>query len=218
MRISAAIKKSFVAGLILITPLVVTLFILRILANWLLQFVNPVVQGTRLTQYTGNIEAVAQILAVVLIVTAITFLGYLAQKAVGQRMFGNVGRIVNFIPLVNTIYTSVRQVADSLVNRETAYESVVLVEYPRKNVYSIGLVTGKSPTAIEEFRDQEVYNVFLPHSPNPTAGRLVLLPADQIHETDMSVRHGMRLILTTGIGSDEEPSTLPELERVSSET
>lgn len=217
MWISAAIKKSFVAGLILITPLLVTLFILRILANWLLQFVNPVVQGTSLTQYTGNIEAVAQILAVVLIVIAITCLGYLTQKAVGQRMFGNVGRIVNFIPLVNTIYTSARQIADSLVSRETAYESVVLVEYPRKDVYSIGFVTGKSPPAIEEFRDQEVYNVFLPHSPNPTAGRLVLLPADQIHETDMSVRHGMRLTLTTGIGSDENPSTLPERERVSSE-
>jgi uncharacterized membrane protein len=218
MRIIAAIKNSFVAGLILITPLVVTLYILRILANWSLQLINPVVQGTRLTQYTANIEAVAQILAVVLIVAAITFLGYLAQKAIGQRMFGNVGRIVNVIPLVNTIYTSVRQVADSLVNRDTAYESCVLVEYPRENCYSIGLVTGNSPKAIDEFDDQEVYNVFLPHSPNPTAGRLLLLPADQIHETDMSVRQGMRLIVTTGIGSDTEPSAIPELQHVSSGT
>ena len=198
--------------MILITPLVITLFVLRILVNWSLQFVNPVVQGTRLFEYTANIEAVAQVLAAVLIVAAITLLGYLAQKSVGRHMFGNIGRIVNVIPLVNLIYASVRQVANSLVDRDTAYESVVLVEYPRKDVYSIGLVTGESPAAVEDFADQEVYNVFLPNSPNPTAGRLVLLPEDQIHEIDMSVRHGMRLVVTTGIGGEDDSVALPEVE------
>jgi uncharacterized membrane protein len=212
MRVSAVFKSSLVAGLILITPLVITLFVLRILVNWSLQFVNPVVQGTRLFEYTANIEAVAQVLAAVLIVAAITLLGYLAQKSVGRHMFGNIGRIVNVIPLVNLIYASVRQVANSLVDRDTAYESVVLVEYPRKDVYSIGLVTGESPAAVEDFADQEVYNVFLPNSPNPTAGRLVLLPEDQIHEIDMSVRHGMRLVVTTGIGREEGSVALPEVE------
>lgn len=212
MNLSGAVKGSFIAGLILITPLVVTLFILRMLVNWTLQFVNPVVREAGLIKYTGNIEAAAQILAVVLIVTAITLLGYLAQKSIGRQMFGNIGRVVNIIPLVNMIYASVRQVANSLVDRDTAYESVVLVEYPRKDVYSIGLVTGESPTAVEEFAGQDVYNVFLPNSPNPTGGRLVLLPSDQIHEIDMSVRRGMRLIVTTGMGSDIESASLPRLE------
>jgi len=212
MKYSAAVKSSFLAGLILLTPLVVTLYILRLLVNWSLQFVNPVVQGTRLTQYTANIEVVAQVLAVVLILGVITVLGYLAQQRVGREMFGNLGRVVNVIPLVSTIYVGVRQVANSLVDRDTAYESVVLVEYPRKNVYSIGLVTGESPTVAEDVAGQQLHNVFLPHSPNPTAGRLVLLPDDQIHEIDMSVRRGMRLIVTSGIGTDETPSTLPKLE------
>lgn len=210
MNISTAIKNSFIAGLILITPLVVTLYIVRLLVNWSLQFVNPVVQGTRLTQYTANIEAVAQLLALVLIVGTITVLGYIAQKRLGQQLLGNFGRIVNVIPLINTIYASVRQVANSLVDRDTAYESVVLVEYPRQDIYTIGLVTGESPPAVTDFVDQEVYNVFLPNSPNPTAGRLVLLPDDQIHEIDMSVRRGMRLIVTTGIGADEASEALPE--------
>lgn len=203
MRVSAAIKNSFVAGLLLITPLVVTVYVLRVLVNWSFQFVNPVVQGTRLTQYTANIEAVAQLVAAVLIVAAITLLGYLAQKSVGQQLFGNIGRIMNVIPLVSTLYGSVRQVANSLVDRDTAYEGVVLLEYPREGIYSIGLVTGQSPPAVEAMSDQEVYNVFLPNSPNPTAGRLVLLPEDQVHELDMSVRRGMRLIITTGMNGDE---------------
>jgi uncharacterized membrane protein len=212
MRFPTAIKRSFIAGLLLITPLVVTLYILRMLSNWSLQFITPLVRGTRLAQYTGNIEAIAQVLAVVVIVATITLLGYIAQQRVGQRMFGSIGRVVNLIPLINTIYASIRQVSNSLVNRETAYESVVLVEYPREDIYSIGLVTGDGPTEVEQSVGRDVYNVFLPNSPNPTGGRLVLLPEDQIHETDMSVRRGMRLIITTGMGTREEPPGHPNLE------
>ncbi|WP_373189848.1 DUF502 domain-containing protein [Halolamina sp.] len=206
MKLTGALKSSFVAGLILITPLAVTLYVLRLVVNWSLQFVNPVVQSTRLTQYTGNIEAVAQVVAAVSIVVSITLLGYLAQKSVGQQLFGSVGRVVNVVPLVSIIYGSVRQVANSLVERKTNYDGVVLVEYPRDGLYSIGLVTGESPQAVVEYTGQPVYNVFLPNSPNPTGGRLVLLPEDEVHELDMSVRQGMRLIVTTGM-NDEQPPT-----------
>ncbi|WP_323677898.1 DUF502 domain-containing protein [Halorubellus sp. PRR65] len=202
MRITNALKRSFVSGMILVAPLVLTLYVLRVLVGWSLQFVDPVVRGTRLTQYTGDVEVAAQLLAVVLIVGSVVLLGFVANRSVGRQLFGRVGRIVNVIPLFSTIYGGVRQVADSLVERNTAYESVVLVEYPREGVYSIGLVTGESPNAVESFAGGEVYNVFLPNSPNPTAGRLVLLPESQVHEIDMSVRRGMRLVVTTGVGDD----------------
>jgi len=208
MTLSSRIKSSFVAGLILVAPLAVTLYILRFLVNWSLQFVTPVVRAAGLAQYTRNVEVVAQLLAVVLIVAAIVLLGFLAQQSVGRHLFGNIGRLVNVVPLVSTIYGSVRQVADSLVERKTGYESVVLVEYPREGVYMIGLVTGESPRTVEDVAGQDAYNVFLPNSPNPTAGRLVLLPEDQVHEIDMSVRRGMRLIVTTGMGDEREEATV----------
>ncbi|MFB1063285.1 DUF502 domain-containing protein [Natrinema sp. H-ect4] len=208
MTLSSRIKSSFVAGLILVAPLAVTLYILRFLVNWSLQFVTPVVRAAGLAQYTRNVEVVAQLLAVVLIVAAIVLLGFLAQQSVGRHLFGNIGRLVNVVPLVSTIYGSVRQVADSLVERKTGYESVVLVEYPREGVYMIGLVTGESPRTVEDVAGQDAYNVFLPNSPNPTAGRLVLLPEDQVHEIDMSVRRGMRLIVTTGMGDEREEAAV----------
>ncbi|WP_254764238.1 DUF502 domain-containing protein [Natrinema marinum] len=208
MTLSSRIKSSFVAGLILVAPLAVTLYILRFLVNWSLQFVTPVVRAAGLAQYTRNVEVVAQLLAVVMIVAAVVVLGFLAQQSVGRHLFGNIGRLVNVVPLVSTIYGSVRQVADSLVERKTGYESVVLVEYPREGVYMIGLVTGESPRPVEEVAGQDVYNVFLPNSPNPTAGRLVLLPEDQVHEIDMSVRRGMRLVVTTGMGDEREPQAV----------
>lgn len=209
MGIGDVVRRSFVAGLILIAPLVITVYVVRTLVDWSLRFIDPIVAGTRLTQYTNNDQVAAQIVAVVAVLVAIVLLGYIAQRNVGRQLFGNVGRIVNVIPLVNTIYSSVRQVANSLVDRDEAYESVVLVEYPRDGLYSIGLVTGDSPVDIEAFDGEPVYNVYFPNSPNPTGGRLTLVPESDLHETDMSVRAGMRLLVTTGVTENGETKSIP---------
>lgn len=213
MRLTATVKQSFIAGLILLAPLVITVYVLRVLAVWSLAFVDPIVQGTRLTQYTANIELVAQLVAVVLIVSSVTGLGFAARWSVGRRLFGRVGRVVNIVPLVNVLYASVRQVATALVERDTGYERVVLVETPRADHYAIGFVTGESPAAVEAVTGEQAYNVFLPNSPNPTGGRLVVLPSSQLHELDLTVRQALRLVVTTGMGSDEAPAlpdALPE--------
>ena len=202
MRPTSRLKESFVAGLILVAPLAVTLYILQILVTWSLRFVNPIVRRLGLVQTTANIELAAQILAVALIVSVITVLGLVAQWSIGKHLFGNLGRTINIIPLVSTIYGGVRQVATSLVDTGSQFERTVLVEYPRDDLYSIGLVTGEGNTSIDEVTGERAFSVFLPNSPNPTAGRLVMVPESQIHETDMSVREGMRMVVTTGIGSE----------------
>jgi uncharacterized membrane protein len=206
MRLTAAVKQSFVAGLILLAPLVVTVYVLRILAIWSLSFVDPLVQGTQLTQYTANIELVAQLVAVGFILSVVTAVGFAARWSIGRRVFGRVGRVVNIVPLVNVLYASVRQVATALVERDTGYERVVLVEYPRADHFAIGFVTGESPAAVEPVTGEPAFNVFLPNSPNPTGGRLVVLPASQVSELDLSVRQALRLVVTTGMGSDETPA------------
>ncbi|MCU4800738.1 DUF502 domain-containing protein [Halobacteria archaeon HArc-gm2] len=209
MPLGNRLKNSFVAGVLLVAPLVVTLLVGRVVVGWTLGIVDPLVQWTGLAAYVANDRLLAQILAVVLVLVTITVLGALAQWTIGQRIFGGVGRVVNFIPLVDTVYSSVRQVASSLVDRDSRYESVVLVEYPREGVYSIGLVTAESPRAVEAVAGEETYNVFLPNSPNPTGGRLLVVPADQIHEIEMSVQQGMRQIVTTGMGSNGDAGSRP---------
>jgi uncharacterized membrane protein len=204
MGASRAVRDSFIAGLVLLAPLLVTIIALRFVLGWLTGFVDPVVQGTRLAQYTANIEIVAQALALVLVVFMVTILGYIAQRELGQRLFGIFGRGVGLVPLVRVIYSSVRQVSNALLERSNRYESVVLVEYPRDGVYSVGFVTGDSPDEVLSVAGPEVYNVFLPNSPNPTAGRMVMVPDDQVHEVDISVRRGIRLLVTTGIAEAEE--------------
>ncbi|WP_153552365.1 DUF502 domain-containing protein [Halomicrobium sp. LC1Hm] len=209
MSLSERLRRSFVAGLILLAPLVVTVYVVRTLANWTLQLVEPIVASTRLASYTGDDQLLAQFVAIGAVLVAVVVLGSLAQRNAGRQLFGNVGRIVNVVPLVNTIYTSVRQVANSLVDRDEAYESVVLVEYPRDGIYSIGLVTGDSPVDVDAFGGESVYNVYFPNSPNPTGGRLALVPESDLHETDMSVKAGLRLLVTTGVTEDGEPKSIP---------
>jgi len=204
MDVSKVVRSSFVAGLALIAPLIVTVVALRFLLNWLTTFIDPVVQGTRLAQYTANIEVVAQALAAVLILLLITLLGYLAQRSLGERLFGWLDRGVGLVPLVRVIYSSVRQVSNALMEQSSRYESVVLVEYPREGVYTLGFVTGDAPDQARDVTGGEAFNVFLPNSPNPTGGRLLLVPADQVHEVDISVRRGIRLLVTTGIAEREE--------------
>lgn len=210
MALADRIRHAFVDGLLLVTPLVVTAFVLSVLAGWATTVLDPVVAWTGLAAYTANDRLVAQLLAAVCIVVGVTLLGWLAQRSLGRTAFGRVGRVVNIVPLVNTIYSSVRQVATALVERDTRFESVVLVEYPRDGLYSVGLVTGDSPSELTEGVSDEdrangtLHSVFLPNSPNPTGGRLVVVPEKQITEVDMSVRRGMRFIVTTGMGMDEE--------------
>jgi len=198
------LKDGFVAGLILIAPLVVTLYVVTLLVGWSSQFLDPVVAELQLIGYTGDVEVLAKVLAALLIVAGITALGLVAEWSVGRHLFGNVGRTVYFVPLVSTIYGSVRQVASALVERESRFERVVLVEYPREGLYSIGLVTGDGTASVDDVTGERSYPVFLPNSPNPTAGRLVMVPQSQIHDTEMSVREGMRMIVTTGIGTEDE--------------
>jgi len=204
MPLTKRLKESFVAGLILVAPLAVTLYILRILVSFSLQFIDPLVAELGLIETAANVELAAQVLAVALIVSVITALGLLAQWSIGRHLFGNLGRTINIVPLVSTIYGGVRQVATSLVETGSQFERTVLVEYPREDVYSIGFVTGGGTASFDEATGDRAHSVFLPNSPNPTAGRLVMVPEAEIHETEMSVREGMRMIVTTGIGSEAE--------------
>ncbi|MFT4944339.1 MAG: putative membrane protein [Halovenus sp.] len=203
MGVWTALKRSFVAGIVLLIPLVVTLYVLQLLVGFAVQFIDPVVQNAELEGFTGDVELLARAVAVGLILIVVTIVGYIAQQPAGQRLFGSLGRLVSVIPVVRTIYSTIRQMATSFSSAETSYDSLVLVEFPRKDIYAIGLSTSDSPRPVEEVTGGPTQNIFLPSSPNPASGRLVMVPEDQIHEVDLSVRQGMRMLMTTGVGVDE---------------
>lgn len=203
MSLGRRLQSSFVAGLLLIAPLAVTVFVLQFAFVRLTRALRPVVRTTDLMRYTANSELVAQLVAAVLVAALITVLGYLASRSLGRRLFGGLERGVRLVPLVRVVYFGVRQVGESLVKRSDGYESVVLVEHPREGIYSVGFVTNRSPRAARAAVDEDLYSVFLPNSPNPTAGALRLVPEEDVHEVDLGVRKALRLLVTTGLSVDD---------------
>lgn len=197
------LRDSFVAGLIIAAPVLITLFVLKVLFNWSLVLINPLVRSTQLATYTGNIELVAQVVAAVFVVAALTLIGLISRTRGGSSLIGDFGRIAGIIPVFRTIYFAVRQVADGLTEKDSRFKKVVLVEFPREGVYSLGFVTGEPPEEIEEKAGEELYSVFLPNSPNPTGGAFRMFAEDEVQELDMSVRKALRLTMTTGITSDK---------------
>ncbi|EMA22710.1 MULTISPECIES: DUF502 domain-containing protein [Haloarcula] len=212
MTLNSFIKSNFLAGLVLVGPLVATIAIVRIILGWVGGFLDPLIRGTRLATVTANNVLLAQLLTLSVIVALITVLGYLAQRSVGQHLFGKTGQLVTFVPVVRTIYGSIRQMTTSVVNRQSDFESVVYVEYPREGVYQLGLKTGTSPTDVSEAAGESASSVFIPGSPNPTQGMLVMVPESQTYESELSVRAAIRLLMTTGMAQSDDIIRLDETE------
>lgn len=172
---------------------------------------NPVVAWTGLSGYVGNLQVVAQVLTAVLLAVGVVVLGDLASRQVGRRLFGSLERGVRLVPLVRTVYVGVQQVGESPIERSAGYDRVVLVAYPVEGSYVVGFVTNRGPsaTAAAVGDGEPVYTVFLPNSPNPTAGQLLLLRESELTDVDMSVRTGLRLLVTTDLSVDDIADDLP---------
>ncbi|MEE6209801.1 DUF502 domain-containing protein [Salarchaeum sp. III] len=208
MRIKTSLKSDFLAGLILVAPLLVTVVLFQVAFSWGTGFLAPFIEGTRLATLTANNILLAQVLALVLFVAVVTVVGAVAQWSVGKRLLGGTGRVVTFIPVFRTIYGSIRGMVSSVTTRSSDFESVVYVEWPQDGIYRLGLKTGDSPAGVEEVAGEEAYNVFVPGSPNPTQGSLILVPESQAYESELSVRAAIRLLMTTGMTESEEESVI----------
>lgn len=210
MDVAGKFKESFISGLIIALPVLITLVIIDIFSGWAFSIVNPIVRSTNLVQYTGNIEIIAQLIAVVIAVIFLALIGYLSNYKLSDQIRATVARMVKEVPLFGTVYTTVKQISSTFTGNGEQFEKTVLVEFPKEGVYSLGLITSESPKAVEESaaEGEEMKSVFMPMSPNPTMGQLIMVEKDKYQELDMSVQQGMKLLLTSGIAYKEEK--LPE--------
>lgn len=196
------LRGSFVAGVFIVSPLAVTLFVLAFAVDWIGGLVRPFVRETNLAVIVGGSEPLAQALAAVLLAVGITLVGFVASHEAGRRLFGGFERGVALLPVVRTVYFGVRQVSESLASTEEGFDRVVVAEFPRDGTYAIGFVTNPAPRRVCEAAGEDLQTVFFPHSPNPTAGKLAMMHHDDYEELDMSVARGLRLLVTTGLSVD----------------
>ena len=191
------LRKYLVTGLILWIPLLITFFIVRFLIRFVDQILLLLPAQWRPEALLGfGIPGLGLVLALTILVVT----GLFAANFAGRRLVELGDRIVTRIPLVNGIYSGAKQVAETLFSdSSTAFKRVLLVEYPRKGLWSMCFQTSDAVGELQHRTTDDVICVFVPTTPNPTSGFLLFVPRQELVPLDMRVDEGLRMIISLGV-------------------
>ena len=196
-----SLRNAFITGFVVILPLGVTFVLINLL---LVKLGNPASQFFfwYLDSEWRNLPSVKFALeatSIFVVFSLITLLGYGSRFVLGRIILGGLERLLNRVPLINTIYRTVKQIVDTFGQQKKAiFQEVALIEYPRKRCYAIGFLTSTAKGEIQASTDEHIVNVFVPTTPNPTSGFLLMLPEEDIKRLQMSIADGMKLIISGG--------------------
>lgn len=154
------------------------------------------------------------LMALVLAVVLISAVGVLARYYIGKKIIDWTDRVLRRVPFLNKIYSAIKQVNDAFSGNKHSFKTVVLVEFPREGIYSIGFLTSEQRDEVQQKTREKVVCVFVPTTPNPTSGFLILVPEEKVTKLDMSVADGIKYIVSLGSLSPEyaPPSTVEKRE------
>ncbi len=190
--IFAKIRNNFIAGVVVLIPigitLYLTLFIIKISSKVIPKEINP-------NNYLPfDIPGVEILIALVII----TFIGWLSLSFLGKKFFELINNILKKIPILRTIYSAIGQMTESFTKTDNKQKSVVLLEYPRKGVWAVGFATKENEGLIKEKIKEDLINVFVPTTPNPTSGFLLLVPKKDLIFLDISFEQASKFIVSAG--------------------
>jgi len=188
----ARIRNNFIAGVVVLIPigitLYLTLFIVRISGNIIPKEINP-------NNYLPfDIPGVEIFIALFFI----TFVGWVSLSFIGKKFFELFNNVLKKIPILRTIYSAVGQLTESFTQSSDSKKSVVLLEYPRKGIWVVGFSTKDNKGEIAKKTNEELVNVFVPTTPNPTSGFLLMVPKKDLIYLDMSFEEASRFIVSAG--------------------
>lgn len=192
-----AIKKYLLAGLVVWLPIIATVLILRFLIDLLDQTISLLPEKYNPETLLGmNLPGLGAILSIVVLFVT----GVLATNLFGQKLVRLSESILDRIPLVRSIYSATKQMIEAVVSTNSqAFRKVVLVEYPRKGLWSVAFQTGGATSEITKKTESEMVSIFIPTTPNPTSGFLMMVAKDDIIELEMSVDNALKFIISLGV-------------------
>lgn len=194
-------KANLIAGILFLTPLVATFLALRVLVNWVDSSLMLLpVQFRPETYLSFKIPGLGFILLfAVLLVTGLLVRNFLGRKLVEIWDF-----LLSKIPFVSTLYGAVKQLAEAIFSGSSKdFQRVVLLEYPRRGVYTLAFVTGTAAGEIQRRTPKTVTNLFVPTTPNPTSGFYLMVPEEDLIQLDMSVEDAFKVLISGGIVNPE---------------
>jgi len=194
------IRTNFFTGLLIVTPLVLTFWVFYFIISKLnLLLLEPLMNTFGKWAPGQNIEALIKIAIFFLLIGLVVLAGFATRVIILRNIFGFGEKILYRVPMIRTIYGSLKELSFAFLGTSSSiFKRVVLVEYPRKGLYAIGFITSEAGGEAQEKTKEHLINVFLPTTPNPTSGMFLLVPEQDIIPLDMSVRDGMKLIISGG--------------------
>ena len=188
----AKLRNNFIAGIVVLIPigitLYLTLFLIRISGKVIPKEINPK------NYLPFNIPGVEILIALLII----TFIGWLSLSFLGKKFFELFNNILKKIPILRTIYSAIGQMTESLTKSDNKQKSVVLLEYPRKGLWAVGFATKENEGLIKNKVNEDIINVFVPTTPNPTSGFLLMVPKKDLIFLDVSFEQASKFIVSAG--------------------
>ena len=197
------LRNYFFAGILVTAPITITLYVTWGFLKLLDRKITPFIPET----YNPNTYLPVDIPGLGLIIAVVFFIlvGFFTRNFFGRVLVRTSEYIVERVPVINTIYGAIKQIFETVMaSKSDAFKDVVMFEYPRKGIWVVGFVTGKTKGEVEKLTDDETVNVFLPTTPNPTSGFLLFVPKKDVTYMKMSVEEGIKMIVSGGIITPEE--------------
>ena len=196
-----SIRTAFITGLVIILPLGVTGVVMGIIldkvgnpaSELFFRFIDSNIRDL------PTVGIPLQVLSLLIVLIIITLLGYGSRIFIGQFLFNSFEKVLSKVPIINLIYNTVKQIVDTFSKQEKAvFQETVLIEYPRKGIYAVGFLTNHAKGEVQALTGADLVNVFVPTTPIPTSGFLLMLPKEEVIPMKMSISDGMKLIISGG--------------------
>ena len=192
ISIVARLRNYFITGIVVLVPIGITLyltkFFISVSSKLIPQEINP----------NSYLPFLIPGLEIILAIIFITIIGYLSLSFIGKKILQLFNDLLKKIPILRTIYSAIGQMAETLAPKRKSKKSVVLIEYPRKGSWAVGFATKDNKGEISKKTNQNLVNVFVPTTPNPTSGFLLMFPKEEIIYLDMSFEEASKFIVSAG--------------------
>lgn len=207
----SALRRYIMAGLLVWLPLGVTILVVKMLVDLMDRSLLLLPARYQPEQMLGmHIPGLGVIVAVTVVLTT----GIVVANLFGRKLVAAWESLLARIPLVRSVYSAVKQIAETMFSANgQSFRKVLLVEYPRKGLWTVAFQTGTEVGEAQRKTGREVINIYVPTTPNPTSGFFLMVPKDEVVELDMSVDEGLRMIISMGAVVPKPPATkapLPE--------
>jgi len=190
------LRNYFISGLLFWIPLGLTIVVIK----FFLELVNNIVPAKYLPENLFNLGASIPGSGILWVILIIVVTGVLVSNYIGNKLVQLWEKLLNKIPGFRGIYKALKQLSDTVFSSTgNSFKKALLVQYPRKGMWTIAFQTGDYHGEVEDKIGQEIVNIYVPTTPNPTSGFFIMIPKDEVIELDMSVDEAFKLIISTGV-------------------